>query len=72
MAANVSARFEHARDVLVTPTHTHTTRDKGIKKADSPAAHSRTGGEVNVLLQQQRMVRVLLPLGQLGLESSVT
>ena len=74
----LSARYEHTWDVVVTRAHTRTTRDKGIKKLTVPrrtlvrAAHSRTGGEVNVVLQQQRMVRVLLLLGQLGLASSVT
>ena len=40
-------------------THTHTTRDKGTKaRTVSPATPCRTGGKINVVLQQQRMVRV--------------
>ena len=54
----LSARYEHTRDVLVTRTHTHTQRETRDKRPDSPATHSRTGGEINVVLQQQRMVRV--------------
>ena len=30
------ARYDHTRDVLVTRTHTHTTRDKGIKALTVP------------------------------------
>ena len=67
----LSARYQHTLDVIVTRTHTTYNARQRDKSADSPATHSRTGGEINVI-QQQRMVRVLLPLGQLGLESSVT
>ena len=73
MTANVSQQDTntHGTSLSHARTHTYNARQRD-KKADSPAAHSRTGGEVNVVLQQQRMVRVLLLLGQSGLESSVT
>ena len=32
----LSARYRHARDVVVTRTHTHTTRDKGTKALTVP------------------------------------
>ena len=73
MAANVSASYQHTQHVVVTRTHARTYNARQRDKSpDSPATPSRTGGEINVVLQQQRMVRVWLPLGQLGLESSVT
>ena len=72
MAANV---FQQDTNTHGTGCHTHArtyNARQRDKSADSPATHSRTGGETNVVLQQQRIVRVLLPLRQLGLESSVT
>ena len=53
MAANVSQQVTITHGMWLSRTHAHTTRDKG-----NAAMPSRTGGEINVVLQQQRMVRV--------------
>ena len=72
MAANVSHQDTNTHGTgCHTHARTYNARQRD-KSADSPATHSRTGGETNVVLQQQRMVRVILPSRQLGLESRVT
>ena len=72
MAANVSQQdTAHTGRPCHTHAHTYNARQRD-KSPDSPATYSRTGGEINVVLQQQRRVRVWFPLGQLGLESTVT
>ena len=45
----------HAGRPSHTHAHTYNARQRD-KKADSPATHSCMGGEINVVLQQQRMV----------------
>ena len=58
MAANVSQQ-DTTRTERPCHTHAHTYNARQRDKSpDSPATHSRTGGEINVVLQQQRMVRV--------------
>ena len=53
MAAKVSQQDTNTRGTSLSHARTHIQRET---KADSPAAHSRMGGEINVVLQQQRMV----------------
>ena len=71
MAANVSQQVTNTHDTWLSHARTYNARQRD-KSPDSPAKPTRSGGEINVVLQQQRIVRVVLPLGQLGLESSVT
>ena len=72
MAANVSLQDMNTHGTSLSDARTHIQRETNDKRPDSPATNSRTGGEINVVLQQQRRVRVWFPLGQLGLESTVT
>ena len=72
MAANVSLQDMNTHGTSLSDARTHIQRETNDKSPDSPATNSRTGGEINVVLQQQRRVRVWFPLGQLGLESTVT
>ena len=54
----LSASYHHTRHVVVTRTHARTYNARQRDKSpDSPAMPSRAGGEINVVLQQQRMVR---------------
>ena len=60
MATNVSQQVTITRGTWLSHAHTHIQREtKRDKSPDSPAMPSRTGGEINVVLQHQRMVRVL-------------
>ena len=61
----------HTASGCHTHARTYNARQRD-KSPDSPVTPCRMGGDINFVLQQQRMVRVRLPLGQLGLESSVT
>ena len=51
----------HAGRPCHTHAHTFNARQRD-RKADSPAAHCRMGSEINVVLQQQRMVNCDLSL----------
>ena len=58
MAANVSQQVTNTHGTWLSHARTHIHRETRDQSPDSPATPSRTGGEINVVLQQQRMVRV--------------
>ena len=57
MAVNVSEQDMNTHGTSLSHAHTYNARQRD-KSLDGPATHSRTDGEINVVLQQQRMVRV--------------
>ena len=57
MAANVSQQ-DNTHGAWLSHARTHIQRETKGQNPDSPPTPCRTGGEINVVLQQQRMVRV--------------